>query len=62
MEKFEKSKSLNKRLNSGEEIKCFKCKRGIYRPFKPKASFNHDFICDICGERIHFIPDDIIVE
>ena len=39
-----KTVSLAKRLNSGEEIRCDYCKKGIYKPMNPKAAINHCFM------------------
>lgn len=56
METFETSKSLISRLLDGEKITCFACHKGIYRPFNPAFKINHSFVCDCCGDSIHWDP------
>lgn len=51
------SMSLADRILTGQEVKCEKCGKGIYKPFNPKAERNHTYVCDKCGNTIHFIPD-----
>ena len=56
METLASSTSLTSRLLSGEEIKCNKCKKGIYRPLNPDHKVNHWFVCDVCGNTYHWDP------
>ena len=41
-------------LLRGEEVLCVACKKGHYRPFNPAFKINHSFICDNCGDRVHW--------
>ncbi len=40
----------------GKEVLCVACKKGYYRPFNPAFKINHSFICDNCGDRVHWDP------
>ena len=60
METTQKSVSLAKRLNEGEEIKCGRCQKGIYRPMNPKAEVNYYYKCDCCGQVYHWDPPVVV--
>lgn len=48
------------RILNGEQVTCEKCRKGIYRPFNPKAKVNHCYVCDHCGDGIHWDPVVIV--
>lgn len=50
------SQPLIDRLISGEKVICLNCKIGIYKPLNPSADFNHYYICNKCGDIVHFDP------
>lgn len=56
MENLKKSKSLTSRLLDGEEVVCENCGKGIYRPFNPQFKVNHSYVCDRCGDHVHWDP------
>ncbi len=60
METTQKSTSLMTRILNGEQVTCEKCRKGIYRPFNPKAKVNHCYVCDHCGDGIHWDPVVIV--
>ena len=42
-----------KKLRAGEEVKCPKCKTGVFRT-KHDPKISHYFKCDNCGMMINF--------
>ena len=56
METTRSSISCVEALLEGKDMLCTKCKQGHYRPFNPKFEINHSFVCDICGNSIHWDP------
>lgn len=53
---------LIERLRAGEEIKCLKCKKGIYVTKKEFISTSHSFWCDKCGDLLHVANAEFTVE
>jgi len=49
-------KNLTRNLKRGDDVLCLKCGKGIYRPFNTTPDKAHTFICDKCGDSIHFTP------
>lgn len=56
MDTSKKYISLSSRLIQGEEVVCEKCGKGIYRPFNPRFKINHVYVCDNCGDSVHWDP------
>lgn len=56
METFLKYDYMIEHLNKGEEARCKKCRKGIYRPYNPKSKINHIYVCDKCGSRFQWEP------
>lgn len=46
----------------GEKVKCTECNKGYWVAVHPEAKKPHDFVCTYCGERIHVVYKDEIVE
>jgi hypothetical protein len=44
------------KLRNGEEVKCCKCKKGVYKPINAAAKINNWFQCNYCGDHYHYEP------
>lgn len=56
MENTLKYDFMIERLTAGESVVCKKCGQGIYKPFNPDSKINHAYICDNCGDTVHWDP------
>ena len=56
METIPKYDHIIERLRKGEEVKCYKCNKGVYRPANPTAKINYWYSCDYCGDHYHYEP------
>ena len=63
MEKDFKIAELVEKLRNGEHIICLNCNKGEYKCANPQYIKKADFFrCDNCGDFIHVLSSDVIVE
>nr|DAL53515.1 MAG TPA_asm: hypothetical protein [Caudoviricetes sp.] len=56
METIPKYDYMIEKLRNGEEVKCCKCKKGVYKPINAAAKINNWFQCNYCGDHYHYEP------